>query len=91
MNNCSPDADAGLMLLSCIKVNTSPNTYFTPSLGWPKSSLYKVNTFCSPTPAEETGYFLVNLYVSNFHINITKVMIWGFLGLLYFPTHSHSY
>lgn len=28
-------------LLSCIKVNTSLNTYFMRSLGWPVNSLYK--------------------------------------------------
>lgn len=69
---CRISAAPGSRLLSCIKVNTSPNTYFPPSLGWPESSLSKVNASSSPNALKETGYFLANLYGSNFHINKAK-------------------
>lgn len=54
---CRISAAPGSRLLSCIKVNTSPDTYFPPSLGWPESSLSKVNASSSPNTLKETGLF----------------------------------
>lgn len=95
-NDWRPNADNRInialssRLLSCIKVNTSLNSYFTLSLGWPQSSLYKVRTD-SNTPLKETGYFLANLYMSNFHINKIAIMIKVFYFRFHFPSNFLSH
>ena len=89
-NNCSPNADAGLMLLSAadsfpaLKSTHHPTLTSHPPWGGRRVPFIRLIPSPPPTPPEETGYFLANLYVSNFHINKTKVMIRGFLRFALF-------
>lgn len=96
---CSPNADAGLVPLSAADSFPALKSTHHPTLTshppWGGRRVPFIRLIPSPPsapPPKETGYFLANLYASNFHINKTKVMIRGFFssGLLYFSLHSRS-
>lgn len=100
---CSPNADAGLVPLSAADSFPALKSTHHPTLTshppWGGRRVPFIRLIPSPPsapPPKETGYFLANLYASNFHINKTKVMIRGFfffgfaLFLAAFPLCTES-